>query len=78
MSSSTTFRRQLVAALGRTPWWLVSLVFHTVLLHAFFLIPVAPFVEETASLRAWAPKTVLMAWVSQTSPWGVAVPWALM
>src|ERR1051325_4517512 len=40
--------------------------------------PVAPLVELTASFFAWSPKTVLMAWVSQMSPCGVEVPWALM
>jgi hypothetical protein len=29
-------------------------------------------------LFARPPKTVLIACVSQTSPWGVEVPWALM
>ena len=36
--------------------------------------PVAPLVELTTSLRACAPKTVLTACVSATSPWGVEVP----
>src|SRR3977135_892007 len=40
--------------------------------------PVAPLVELTASLRACSPKTLLMAWVSQMSPAGVEVPWAVM
>ena len=40
--------------------------------------PVAPLVELTARRRAWSPNTVLIAWVSQMSPCGVAVPWALM
>ena len=40
--------------------------------------PVAPLVELTASFLACSPKTVLIACVSQTSPCGVEVPWALM
>ena len=40
--------------------------------------PVAPLVELTATFRAYWPKTVLIAFVSQTSPCGVEVPWALM
>ena len=40
--------------------------------------PVTDFVEETASLYAWSPKTSLIARVSAASPSGVEVPWALM
>ena len=42
------------------------------------MCPVAPLVELTARRRACSPNTDLMAWVSQTSPCGVEVPWALM
>ena len=40
--------------------------------------PVTDFVDETASLYAWSPKTSLIALVSAASPSGVDVPWALM
>ena len=36
--------------------------------------PRLDFVELTATFFAWAPRTDLMAWVSQMSPWGVEVP----
>ena len=40
--------------------------------------PVIDFVEETISLRAWSPKTSLIACVSARSFAGVDVPCALM
>jgi hypothetical protein len=40
--------------------------------------PITDFVEETASLYAWSPKTSLIAFVSAASPSGVEVPCALM
>ena len=40
--------------------------------------PVIDLVEDTASLYAWPPNTVLMAAVSQLSFRWVDVPWALM
>ena len=40
--------------------------------------PVIDLVEDTASLYAWPPNTVLMAVVSQLSFRWVDVPWALM
>ena len=40
--------------------------------------PVADFVDDTTSVRAWSPKTSLMACVSAASPCGVEVPCGLM
>jgi hypothetical protein len=40
--------------------------------------PIIDLTEEIANLRAWSPKTVLIAWVSEASLIGVLVPWALM
>jgi len=34
-------------------------------------VPVAPLVELIATFLACEPKTVLIAWVSARSPWGV-------
>jgi hypothetical protein len=39
---------------------------------------VTDFVEETASVWAWSPKTCLIARVSAASPSGVEVPCALI
>jgi hypothetical protein len=39
--------------------------------------PIIDLVEETASRSAWSPKARRMALVSETSPAGVEVPWAL-
>ena len=40
--------------------------------------PVIDFVDETATVCAWSPSTLLMAAVSAASFSGVDVPWALM
>ena len=64
---------------GSSWWWSASAhIIDSIAPAAPKQCPVTDFVDDTASVRAWSPKTCLIARVSAASPSGVEVPCALM